>query len=348
VEVRGPADLAWRGHLDGDPERSVILTLKNGYVVGVVFTPDGLYQLTTLNDGGQVLVRLDPARFPDCAGGVQPSGVDLLERRPAGLSLPSVHEEAGAADGPGRIDLLSLYTPQARAAAGGDAAITATIQSAVDVANAAFEASDMQARFFLVHTALANRQDSGNLSSDLGWLVSDPGVAALRDSQAADLVSLIVENGGGYCGLGYVMRNPGPGFASSAFQVTVRYCAVGNLSFAHEHGHNLGFEHNPENSGAWPNSGSYPWSYAHYVPGQFRTVMSYSNPCGGLGCTRVPRFSNPAVLYGGQPTGISNQRDNHRTGDLTAPIVADFRAGSGLFSDGFESGDLSAWSASVP
>jgi hypothetical protein len=246
-----------------------------------------------------------------------------------------------------RIDVMGLYTPQARDAAGGVAAIEATIQAAVDNANTAFIDSDMTARFFLVHTALANHGDAGDLSADLAWLANDPAVAALRDTHGADLIGLLVQNGAGYCGIGYVQRNPGAGFASSAFQVTARSCAVGNLSYAHEHGHNMGFEHDPAN-GISPGSASYPWSFGHYVDGSYRTVMSYSTEC-GLGCTRVAHFSNPDVQHAGVPTGIANQRDNARTGDLTAPIIAAFRAVTApIFTDGFESGDTSAWSSTVP
>lgn len=60
-----------------------------------------------------------------------------------------------------------------------------------------------------------------------------------------------------------------------AFQVSVRSCAIGNLGYAHEHGHNLGVQHNPENgSGA-----AFPYAYGHYIDGSYRTVMSYANPC---------------------------------------------------------------------
>ncbi len=55
------------------------------------------------------------------------------------------------------------------------------------------------------------------------------------------------------------------------------------------------------------------------------------------------------VYEQGHPTGITDQRDNHRTGNLTAPIVSAFRSNTEtLFADGFESGDTSAWSASTP
>jgi hypothetical protein len=174
----------------------------------------------------------------------------------------------------------------------------------------------------------------------------------LRDQYAADLVSLIPEDGGGFCGRGYVMRNPGPGFASSAFQVTARGCAVGNLSFAHEHGHNIGFEHDPAN-GTSPLSASYPYSFGHFVSGSYRTVMSYSNQCSG-GCTRVAHHSNPDVLHNGVATGIAEERDKARSGDQTAPIVANFRqasvaeCGNGVVDAGEEcdGGDLDSASCS--
>ena len=163
--------------------------------------------------------------------------------------------------------------------------------------------------------------DAGDLGIDLSWVSGDATVAALRDQYGADMVSLIVENGAGFCGMGYVQRSVGPGFASSAFQVTARSCAVGNLSLAHEHGHNLGMEHDPANGPA-PSSASYPWSFGHYVSGVYRTVMSYPSPCG---CSRVAYFSNPNVIYSGSPTGLVDQRDNARTANSTVSIVAAFR-----------------------
>ena len=162
------------------------------------------------------------------------------------------------------------------------------------------------------------------------------------------MVSLMVESGSA-CGVGFVMRSPGAGFASSAFQVTARSCAVGNLSFAHEHGHNMGFEHDPAN-GTTPANASFPYSFGHFVNGSYRTVMSYSTQCSS-GCTRVAHFSNPDILHNGVPTGIADQRDNARSGDATAPIVAKFRAAivvGQIFADGFESGTAGAWSSVSP
>lgn len=244
------------------------------------------------------------------------------------------------------IDVMAVYTPQARDAAGGVAAIEATIQAAVDNANTAFIDSNMAARFTLVHTSLADYNDSGSSAADLDWVSSNAGVAELRDLHGADMVALIPENLSGSCGRGYVMRNPGPGFEDSAFQVTDRGCAVGNLTYAHEHGHNMGFEHNREN-GPEPGVASFPWSFGRYVNGSYRTVMSYSSPCTS-GCTRVPHFSNPDILHNGVATGVEDTADNARSGEVTAPIVAAFRLGPiALFSDGFESGNTGAWNTTV-
>jgi hypothetical protein len=121
-----------------------------------------------------------------------------------------------------------------------------------------------------------------------------------------------------------VQQSVGSGFAAYAFQVTARSCAVSNLTLAHEHGHNLGMEHDPANGSA-PSSASYPWSFGHLVDGVFRTVMSYSNQCPS-GCARAPYYSNPNVVYSGYPTGIVDQRDNARTANATTPVVAGFRS----------------------
>lgn len=312
LERRGPADVTWRGWLGEPGTDRVVLTLQGGHVAGMVFSPEGVHEIAPLAGGRHRLAKLDQDRFPECGGALPPRALTV------GTAADAPVISADPAD---QIDVMIAYTPQARNAAGGTAAIQATAQSAVDMANTAFTDSDMDARFHLVATVLANRNDSGDMVSDLYWLAADAAIAAARDVSRADLVSLLVESGQA-CGVGFVMQAPGPSFAGSAFQVTALSCAVGNLSWAHEHGHNMGMEHNPEN-GSLPSSASYLWSFGHYVNGVFRTVMSYDSCANG--CPRVARFSNPDLTYAGQPTGITDQRDNSRTGDLTAPIAANFR-----------------------
>lgn len=349
AQARSDGDYVWRGQYTTPDAQAgqVTLTRKNGLLYGLLLAPDAVYEILPVA-GGQQLRQLDQARFPECGGAVD--APDHAHTAPAATSHSATPQRASTANT--LIDVLVLYTPQARDAAGSVALIEATAQAAVDNANTAFSNSNVPAQFNLVHIALADHDDAGNIGTDLTWVANDSTVASLRSSVGADLVGLLVEDGAGSCGIGYVMRNVGPSFASSGFQVTARTCAVGNLTYAHEHGHNLGLEHDPANGPA-AGSASYPWSFGHYVNGSFRTVMSYSTQC-AQGCTRVAHFSNPSINYNAQPTGIAELRDNARTlregdsGTGTTAVVAAFLTTPNLFSDGFESGDLSAWSFSTP
>lgn len=315
-QSRGPNSGKWQGAANGRNDSEVLLTLRNGVLAGTIQIGPDLYEIRP-QGSRHIVEKLDSSKFPQCKGQVAPA----RQGDTAGTAGTTV---AAAGDVLTTVDVLSVYTPQARAAAGSTANIEAQIQSAVDRANLAFTNSQVNAAFRLVRAAEVVHDDAGNLDTDLSWVLNDPTVASLRNSSGADLVSLIVENGAGYCGLGYVMRSVNTGFAPYGFQVTARGCAVGNLSYAHEHGHNSGMEHDPAN-GTAPSSASYPWSFGHLVDGVFRTVMSYASQCPS-GCTRMPYFSNPNVLYSGYPTGVPDQRDNARTARSTLPVVAQFRA----------------------
>jgi hypothetical protein len=309
----------------------VTLTLHEGILFGQIQSGNEIYSIHPGANGGTVIEKINSDSFlPEWGHDqkthghemVPPASGDTSGQSSTGTTAPST----AAAGATTEIVLMSVYTPQARAAAGGTTQMQGQIQAAVDQANSAFMNSNMIARYFLAHTEEVAYNDSGDISTDLNWVTGNASVASLRNTYAADMVSLITANGGGYCGIGWVQRSPGAGFAPYAFQVTAQGCLT-NQSLAHEHGHNMGMEHDPANAGVSPSAASYPWSFGHIVDGQFRTIMAY-NAC-SLGCPRVLQFSNPDVLYNGIPTGIVDQRDNAQTGDLTAPIVAGFRAGGG-------------------
>ena len=333
-QSRGANSGLWRGAANLRNDTEVLLTLRNGFLAGTIQIGQDLWEFRPQGPR-HIVEKLDISTFPPC-GGQRIAAATTAAAAVPGLDNENQPTAFAAAQSPGErtsaqadantvyVDLLSVYTPQARTASGGTAQIEALIQSAVDRANLSFSNSLVNTVFRLARVAEVAHDDAGNLDTDLNWVRTDPTVAALRNESGADLVSLVVENGAGYCGLGYVMRSVGTSFASSAFQVTARSCAVGNLSFAHEHGHNIGLEHDPVNGPA-PTSASYPWSFGHFINGSYRTVMSYSSECPN-GCTRVTQFSNPSVIYNGAPTGIADQRDNARTARSTTPVAAAFRA----------------------
>ncbi len=319
--VRADGRLSWQGVVDGDPGQQVSLTFDGEHLAGYVSVADGIYEITP-SPVGNVLMRIDTERYPPCAGAV-----------PA-VAMPDFRDKAlrGPKGNASEMDVLIVFSPGTVAQLGSQAAAQTFAQQAVDSANLSYTNSQMSARMRLVGVRFTTRVDSGSSSTDLSWIRNDPEVAGWRNEVGADMVGMIAEFSNA-CGQGYLMSNPGAGFAPSAYQVTARNCAIGNLTYAHEHGHNMGMMHNPEAGG----SGAYPYAFGHYINGNYRTVMSYSTSCPG-GCTRRPYFSNPNVSFSGQPTGIADQRDNARTGNQTAPIVALFRGPlpDAMFASGFE------------
>lgn len=338
IEWRG-ANATWIGTVDSNRDFPVMLTWFEGHLAGLVYTETGPFELVPLGPSRTAVVRLDQRRYPPCGSGTDPSAAD---------APPAWRAPDRPLDVTRTLDVLVVYTPEAVAGAGSAAALRTTIQAAVDQANAVFANSAMLTRFRLVGSAPVARHDSGDLALDLAWLRADPTVGLLRDEAGADMVSLLTEDGGGSCGRAYVLgvHSSPEGFASNAFQVTVRSCAVGNLSFVHEHGHNLGMQHNPENV-ANPENAIAPDAFGHREDGFFSTVMAYSSGCVG-GCPRYPNFSNPEISLLGWPTGMANARDNHRVGDEMASIASSWRVLPALFADGFESGDAGAWGSLGP
>ena len=81
----------------------------------------------------------------------------------------------------------------------------------------------------------------------------------------------------------------------------------------------MGSHHNPENGG----TPTFPYGFGHYINGNYRTVMSYVDPCTS-GCVRRPYFSNPNIIFNGVPTGIA-ARDNARSINSTADSIANYR-----------------------
>jgi peptidyl-Asp metalloendopeptidase len=329
VERRGPRELTWRGAIQraGATVGMATLTASGELMTGLITLPEAVYQILPTAGGGHLLAEIDTARLPPCAGPV--ASPQLRKTRP---STPEAEEAALAAlsatdaaqgDLQTSIDLLVLYTPQARIGAGGLQQIRLAIQNSVDAANTALARSRIDAHLNLLDAREIKLAESGQAAEELGTLRSSRAVADLRSAVGADVVSLFVERMDDACGIGYVMngRALSRGFAAYAFNVVRRICAP-NFVLAHEVGHNLGCEHDPANGEA-PDDASFPWSYGHFVDGSFRTIMSYSTECAG-GCPRVAQFSNPEISWNGTPTGIAGQRDNHRTINSTRAVAARF------------------------
>lgn len=164
---------------------------------------------------------------------------------------------------------------------------------------------------------------------------------AMRNGKAADIVIMLRRywrQQQTYCGVAYL---PGAGAVGSIDPATDDVLGVavtgdgpdangsgascGDLTFAHEIGHNLGSHHNVENAGG--NFGLFTYSYGHRVDCNFRTIMAYhssrsgvSCPNGGLYETWIPAFSNPArVACNGQVCGVADGPGTAHADDNTTP-----------------------------
>merc|ERR1712112_555471 len=101
------------------------------------------------------------------------------------------------------------------------------------------------------------------------------------------------------CGRGYLHT-----YASGlTVSVTKKSCATGYYSFGHEIGHNFGSNHNPEQYSSTSGDG-----YGHLIKptgetefSGFRTILAYF---AAGHANRVNHYSNPNVLYNGNPTGV--------------------------------------------
>lgn len=312
--------LVWHGRTDDDG--IVTFAVVKGIATGTVFLDGRSFEITSDADGDHTIAELNSAAFP-----TEDPPLDAFDQA-NDLPTGPTGTATVAADGAVEIDVMVLWTPAARAAAGGTTAIQSLVLSAVANANLAYANSLVGARLRLVHTSeVGFTEATANIAGDLGYLrTSGDGkldvAQILREQYGADVVTLLGDGyaAGGACGIGYLMSFPSTSFASSAFNVVDRTCAAGYLSYAHEVGHNQGLHHDPANAGSTP---SYPYAYGYQDPGSvFRTVLSYG------GATRVPYLSNPLVSYVGRVTGTSTQ-DNARALTNNAATVAAFRSAVG-------------------
>ncbi len=335
----------WQGHVLGEPERSVIIVLHRGALRASISTHiagwPAAYRIRSHRDLGQVVEEIDQSKFAPCGcttehhvGGPLAIGRDALHgSRAARDGRPSVVEGGIAGTivnclGP-TIDVMIVYTPEARDLEGGTAGIEALAIAQEDICNVAYLNSEVVQRVQVVHIAEVAYVETGAFSTELSRLrnTSDGHmdiVHPLRDTHGADLVALFV-SGGNACGIAYLMTKISPEFAPSGFSVTATGCAQGNLTFQHELGHNMGCHHDHDNSGP---AGAFTWSHGHRFFGtngtQYRTIMAYAPG------NRVPHFSNPDILYQGTPTGVpigipDVEAHNADTLNATGETIADFR-----------------------
>jgi hypothetical protein len=342
LELNPSGSFSWIGHLAGIDHSQVVLVVNEGMVMGNVSMPGAFYQVRHTGSGVHAIHEIDQAAFPP---ELPPIPVAASQDDPAELPLLNVP----MADDGSTVDLLVVYTDDAREAQGGSAAIEALIDLAVSEMNASYANSGINQRLNLVHKAEVSYDEGGFDWATTLHRLSNPSdgfmdsVHTLRDYYCADEVALIVNNAD-FCGIAYIMTYVDQVFAGSAFVVVSRNCATGYYSLAHELGHNMGARHD-----WYVDDRTTPYSYSHgyvFYPHRWRTIMAYNSECSARGgsCTRLPYWSNPNVMYGGYPMGVpagtsaactegdlnhpACDADHRLTLNNTAATVANFRDSS--------------------
>lgn len=318
------------GRLLEDETGSFHFVVREKLVVGIVRSPATrqLFHISYAPDGSHRIVQVNESEMGVCGTNAAPH---MTSASPAVSELGSGGDAQCNEDPANDITVLIAYTAIARAAAGSTAAIEAECQLAVDTANQTYANSQINTRLRLVHTVEVTYDEVGTLPEHLARLQSPndgimDNVHTLRNDYGADMVSLLVQDddGGTLCGWGYVMQTLSNSFESSAFSVVNRGCASSNFSLAHELGHNMGCDHDRENTtGGGLYSYSYGWRFTGSDMVQYRSVMAYAPG------TRVGYFSNPNVTFKGAATGVAigqpNESSNAQTINNSAFTDANWR-----------------------
>lgn len=311
--------IIWSGTVDSQPLSQATFVVTGAAVTGNIVTDGAIYQIRPGDQGEHWIAEADTSALPPEGEALRPP-----DEPPAGFNPAA--ETASADDNPALVDVMVLYTPAARQAAGGTDRMQQLIQLGIAETNQGYANSRVNHRVRLVGTGEVNYRESGDFQTDLNRLSgANDGflddIHSTRDRLGADLVSLWVETGN-YCGLAWLMQNPAISNPALAFSVVRRDCATGTYTFGHELGHNFGADHAPGDTNS---QGAYPYSHGFKQMTKapfFRSVMAYECPGG---CQRINYWSSPDLQYQGMVIGTRTQNDNRTTLNNTAAIVAGYR-----------------------
>src|SRR5262245_37337018 len=332
--VREDGSISWRGIVKETGERAALMVWGNTLLTGY-FAYDGtIFAIENLGGGLQAVAELGRGALPDHPAPTAardseaiPSDQDSSKRDAIHLAtdvahfsdvhFPDVDRQALEAKTI-TIDVMLFYTPNVASRYVRDPADLLAV--AIDETNETFRNSGLgNISLRLVHTQPINYDGSEedqftHLYSMVDGLGPFRDVKRLRNEKRADIVGLVIDNATG-CGLS---TRVGPE-SDEAYFVVHHACFTITNSIAHEIGHILGIRQD-----RFVDQSDAPIAYGHgYVNGdKWRDIMSYNHGCGG--CPRIPFWSNPRIMYNGEPTGTP-AADSARVILENAERVSQFR-----------------------
>jgi hypothetical protein len=317
---------SWIGAIEGIDYSHVVFSERDGIVSGLINAVGSTYRVRTSEAGTYLLERIDPAQLGAeldplvvFGGAAAASGTSTNEAgndvtRDGGTSVQQA-QDAGDV-----IDVLLLYTPNARAAAGGSAQIQAIASQVISDTNTIYGRSGIVTRVRLAGTTDFALTEAQSMLTDLRALSDSPVAQSLRNAARADLVQLLVSSQDlTACGIAWLL----PSLATADFPAysVADIACVPQYTPTHEMGHSMGSHHAPEDGAT---GALFPYSYGFKDAARgFRTVMAYVCSA-GISCPRIPNFSSPLQSHNGGVTGTDVQ-NNALSIHNAATTVANWR-----------------------
>lgn len=234
VEMDSLTSFTWYGAVEGEDLSSVILSVSNGRLAGMVRTVNlGSFSIFPASPNLHLVSQLNYSAAPRDAEPLEPPTSFLQSRGyqpPPQLAKRDVYPINTPV-----IDVMVVYTASVRSKFGGTTNTLAQIRLGIDETNAAYQNSGVTQRVRLVYAYEAPGFEESDMYTDLDRLTgtSDGSldeIHGLRDTYGADLVSLWTNNTD-YCGLAWLAVNPSYDYTNYGFSVISYTCATGYYSF---------------------------------------------------------------------------------------------------------------------
>ncbi len=145
----------WSGQIPAIPMSTVSLATEDGVMHGIVLTPQSTYVVRFIANGLYAIDEIDQDAFPPEAEPVP------MDARADTAPLPD-DVEPPHGDSASFIDIMVVYTPAARTAAGGTSAINALIANAISVTNTAYANSNITQRLRLANASEVSYAETGD------------------------------------------------------------------------------------------------------------------------------------------------------------------------------------------
>lgn len=341
-----------------------VVTFGEQAVFGRISRPESEPLRLTMAAGRVWMVETDASRMHDGDTMRTASDDDVMIPPTVAADIVAKKQAAASADAPGKasaantIDVVLGYTNGLATRLGGASQATTRLANLMALTNQAYANSQITPRVRLVHTLQVAYTDSNSNETALealtGFTCTTTSCTAqtvpaelvplrtARETFGGDLVSLVrpllaPQHGG--CGIAWLLG--GGGFTIDSSDAPFGYSIVSDgtdidegdgrtyncrdEALAHELGHNMGQQHNVEDSGG--DTGTHPYSYGYREASTtgFYTIMAYR--LSNSSQFSINYFGNPNVNYAdtGRPTGTATA-DNARSLNLSMPLVAQFRA----------------------